>query len=180
MNKSHSFYIDPDAKCRINLRKIEKDANGQPYYVGKFQWPGTMDFENGALFMVFLSEEDCEELQISPLDPNRRVKNKSRTTMSNGRISINLYPKLDRNNNTYYVGEAVGHLTMDLIEGVFFTIFTSREGAEEIQISRLRAPNRKKLPDDSVDNYEPDIEYQHQGWQENSASSNTESEKTIS
>lgn len=135
------IYIDPEAKTKVELTKIAKDANGQPYYIGKLQHPGTLDFEYGVSFFVFVSEEGLEELQIAPLDPSRIGKSRNDSYL-NGRISINLYPMEDQNGRTYYVGEIVGLSKIDLRPGVFFTIFTSKPGHEEIQISRLNHRRR--------------------------------------
>ena len=132
-----------DAKPRIPLKKIPKDINNQPYYVGKVQWPGTLNLKNGVSFMVFVSEEDVEELQIAPYNKNRRAKkqrNYSNLNSNGGRIRINLRPVKDRNGNTYYVGEIKSAEVINLEDGVFFTVFTSRPGKEELQISRLKTP----------------------------------------
>ena len=138
------FYVDPEAKARIPLTKIQRDANGQPYYIGKYQFPGTLEFEGGASFMVFLSEDGVEELQIAPLDPNKRMKSKrDGAGLSGGRFSIDLHPMVDQNGKTYYVGEAMGLVEMKLQKGIFFTVFVSKTGMEELQISRLNH-NRMK------------------------------------
>ncbi len=137
------IYIDPDAKMKVDLTKIAKDANGQPYYIGKLQFPGTLEFESGASFFVFVSESGVEELQIAPLDPSRMAKTRNEAYM-NGRFSIDLHPMVDQNGRTYYVGEAIGLAKLDLKRGIFFTIFTSKPGYEEIQISRLNPKVRKE------------------------------------
>jgi len=140
-----NFCIDPEAKTRILLTKIQKDAFGQPYYIGKLQFPGTLEFESGVSFMVFLSEEGNEELQIGPLDPTRRPKSKrDGAGLNNGRFAIDLHPMVDQYGNTYYVGEAMGLVQMKLRNGIFFTIFTSRQGQEELQISRLNHRQRRR------------------------------------
>lgn len=137
--------IDPEAKTKVELTRIDRDANGQPYYIGKLQFPGTLEFEGGISFMVFVSEEGFEELQISPLDPSRRSKSRREGAgLSGGKFSIDLHPKQDQNGKTYYVGEAIGLVEMKLRKGIFFTIFTSREGQEELQISRLNHKLQKR------------------------------------
>lgn len=51
-----------------NRLKIELDSkidkNGQKYYVGRMKSPISLNCENGIVFMVFISEEGEEELQI--------------------------------------------------------------------------------------------------------------------
>lgn len=138
------IYIDPEAKAKVELTKIARDANGQPYFIGKLQFPGTLEFEYGASFFVFVSEEGTEELQIAPLDPSRLDKARDNVYMNKGRLNIDLFSMIDQNGRTYYVGEAVGLAKLDLKRGIFFTIFTSKPGYEEIQISRLNQKNRKR------------------------------------
>lgn len=141
-----TLYIDPEAKPPIRLTKV-LDNNGKPYYIGKLQFPGKLEFECGASFFVFVSEEGYEELQIAPLDPARR-KNTRRdgATMTSGRFTIDLEPMVDRNGHTYYVGEAIGLAKLDLRKGIFFAIFLSKPGYEEIQIQKLNHKPKKKYP----------------------------------
>ena len=143
-----TFYIDPEAKTKVELTKIQRDANGHPYYIGKLQFPGTLEFSCGASFFVFVSEEGVEELQIAPLDPSRRNKS-SRDAYLGGegkhiRLSIDLHPMVDQNGHRYYVGEAIGLTDMKLRNGIFFTIFTSVQGQEEIQITKLNHKRRRR------------------------------------
>lgn len=140
--------IDPDAKSKVDLAKIDRDVNDQPFYIGKLQFPGTLEFEPGVSFMVFISEEGNEQLHISPLDPSRlRGCRENATAMINhGKFSVELHPMEDQNGKTYYVGEALGFFNMDLRKGIFFTVFTSRPGQEEIQISRLNAKRKQRRP----------------------------------
>jgi hypothetical protein len=140
------LFIDPEAKGRIDLIKVAKDTNGNPYFIGKLQLPATMEFERGASFMVFNAEEGCEQLQIAPLHPSRINKTRrsgGSALLHTGKFAIDLHPMIDQNGHTYYVGEAVGFLKMDLYQGIFFTIFTSIPGQEQIQISKLQAKSRR-------------------------------------
>lgn len=151
------FSIDPEAKCKVDLIKIRQDTNGHPYFIGKLQFPGTLDFEAGASFMVFVSQDGVEELQIAPLDPARRSKSRSDSAnLSGSRLVIDLHQMKDQNGDIYYIGEALGLLEMDLRRGIFFTVFTSKAGEEELQISRLnhqKLNRRRRFRDDD------DIEY---------------------
>src|SRR5690606_15220266 len=140
--------IDPEAKTKVELARIEKDSNGQPYYIGKLQFPGTLEFDGGVSFMVFSAEQGLEELQIAPLDATRLRGNRetSGASFNNGRFSINLHSMKDQNDKIYYVGEAVGFVEIDLRKGIFFTIFVSRPGQEELQITRLNHKKKFKRP----------------------------------
>lgn len=134
-----NFFIDREAGGRIPLIKVPKDAAGNPYFIAKYQLPATMKFEKGALFMVFLAESGVEELQIFPMDPSRRSKARTGcgASINNGRFSIDIRPMIDQNGATYYVGEVIGLIEIDLVPGIFLTIFTSIPGQEKIQISKL-------------------------------------------
>jgi len=143
-----TLLIDPEAKTPVKLIKVPRDAAGKPFFIGKMQFPGTLEFEQGASFMVFVAEEGVEELQIAPLDPTRRNKmsrdsGASAALLNNSRFSIDLHPMIDQNGSTYYVGEAIGLSKIDLRPGIFFTIFTSIAGQEQIQISRLQVKTRR-------------------------------------
>jgi hypothetical protein len=142
------LFIDPEAKTKIALAKVPKDASGNPYYIGKIQFPGTMEFENGVSFMVFLSEDGLEELQIAPIDPLRRNKSGNGASLNNGRFSIDLHPMFDQRGEKYYVGEAIGLTEIKLHKGIFFTVFVSRAGQEQIQISRLQYKPRPKFQEE--------------------------------
>lgn len=147
----NNIRIDPEAKPPIPLKKVW-DSSGNPYYIGKLQFPGTLEFERGASFFIFVSEDGYEELQIAPLDPSRKSKSRHTATMNGGRLSIDLHPMVDRNSSTYYIGEVVDFVKLDLWRGVFFTIFLSKPGQEEIQITRLNHRQKKR---------EPSVEYRN-------------------
>lgn len=142
----NQLIIDPEAKGKVSLVKVPKDAVGNPYFIGKLQFPAVMEFDRGVSFMVFLAEDGFEEIQIAPLDPTRRNKTNrdGGASINNGRFSISLYPRKDQNGSIYYIGEAIGLFKIDLSVGVFFTVFTSVTGQEQIQISKLQHKTRPK------------------------------------
>ncbi len=49
-----------------------KDKNGNVFYVGKLQFPGSITLKDGATFLVFLSDKGCEQIQIACMDKNDR------------------------------------------------------------------------------------------------------------
>jgi hypothetical protein len=55
-----------DGKIKIYLDK-RKDDYDQTYYIGKIKAPITIDCEKGVAFMIFISAEGEEELQICNL-----------------------------------------------------------------------------------------------------------------
>jgi hypothetical protein len=137
--------IDNDAKLRIYLNKIPRDSNGQPYYIGKLQFPGELNFERGVSFMIFVSEEGQEEIQIAPVDPDRRSRGRrSGFGYRGGRITIDLHSFRDGGGELVYIGEAQGPGKIDCTQGLFFTVFTSIEDREELQIGRLDHSQSKR------------------------------------
>ena len=107
--------------------------------------------------MIFCSEEGHEELQISPVDPTRRSNSKrSGLGFKRGRMVIDLSFFEDSNGEKVYTGEAQGPANTDCTFGIFITVFTSRDGSEELQISRLDHGQikRRKPEDEEYDDYD--------------------------
>ena len=51
----------------IDLKK-RVDKNGQTFFVGKLRAPVLIDCSEGAVFLIYTSEENAEELQIASMD----------------------------------------------------------------------------------------------------------------
>lgn len=49
-----------------------KDVDGNVFYVGKLQFPGTINLKDGAVFLVFVSDKGNEQLQIGMMDKNNK------------------------------------------------------------------------------------------------------------
>lgn len=45
-----------------------QDVDGNIFYVGKLKVDATLNFKRGVAFLVFVSEEGTEQLQISMMD----------------------------------------------------------------------------------------------------------------
>lgn len=45
-----------------------QDVDGNIFYVGKLKVDATLNFKRGCAFLVFVSEEGTEQLQISMMD----------------------------------------------------------------------------------------------------------------
>ncbi len=154
-----SRQVDDRAKPSIRLFR-KTDANFKFYYIGSFQFPGTMDFKKGVSFMIFVSKQDEERMYIGPIredkkDEVARLQRINGTRTLFGKICVDLHSFTDGEGNIGYVGEALCPAFIDTTEGIFFTIFLSREGSEELQISRLE--HRKKrlqsdMEDSNIDN----------------------------
>ena len=59
MSKKNNLIVD---------LKARKDADGQTFYVGKLKFPGSIDCSMGAVFLVFVSDKNEEQLQIALMD----------------------------------------------------------------------------------------------------------------
>lgn len=55
----------------IDLQKRE-DKNGKTFYIGKITAPCLIDLSNGATFLVFVSDDGCEQLQIAQMNSGKR------------------------------------------------------------------------------------------------------------
>jgi hypothetical protein len=81
---------------------------------------------------------------MDPTRTKRRTNTSTAPTFQGSRLCIDLHPCTDQFGKIYFVGEAIGPVQMKLRKGVFFTVFTSVEGRESIQISRLDHERAKK------------------------------------
>lgn len=139
-------HIDAEAKINIDLMR-HLDTFEKPYYTGKLQFPGTIDFSKGVSFMVFISENGVEQLQIGSMNPNKKTRQRP-VLIKNNKLTINLHPMFDKNDNTYYIGEVFSPGELNLFHGLFFTIFISNPGYEEIQITKLQHKSKLKENND--------------------------------
>ena len=56
----------------LNIRLYKReDRRKNEFYIGKLEVPGSLDLTNGVSFLIFISEEGVEELQIAPLKKER-------------------------------------------------------------------------------------------------------------
>jgi hypothetical protein len=67
--------------------------------------------------------------------------------MSNGKLTIELEPRIDSQGKKFYIGRLCGPFLIDCSEkngGVAFMIFVSEDGSEEMQISHITNHYRDK------------------------------------
>ena len=57
--------------------------------------------------------------------------------MSNSNLKIDLYPQLDRNKNTFYIGKVKFNGTINCKDGITLLVFISDAGNEQIQIAPM-------------------------------------------
>lgn len=48
--------------------KARKDVDGQTYYVGKLKCPVMIDCSEGVVFLIFVSDQNEEQMQIASMD----------------------------------------------------------------------------------------------------------------
>lgn len=58
--------MSSDTNLRIPLDK-RVDSDGNTYYIGKIKLDMTLNFKDGLVALIFLSQENAEELQIAPM-----------------------------------------------------------------------------------------------------------------
>jgi hypothetical protein len=67
--------------------------------------------------------------------------------MSDGRIHLELEPRIDDYNKKFYIAKLKGPFLLDCSEkagGIAFMVFVSDEGNEELQISQITGPKRER------------------------------------
>lgn len=52
--------------------KTRLDKDGNKFYVGKLEFPGNISCKDGVVFLIFVSDEGGEQLQIANIDKNNR------------------------------------------------------------------------------------------------------------
>lgn len=124
--ESENIEIDPSAKLVVPLNaKSGQEGN---FYLGKLQFNGSLDFETGLNFMIFIAEKGFEELHIGTLDHKRVNNNGPYGSINLGTgLRIDLRSHLDRDRNTYYIGEAIAPASLDMRRGIAFSIFVNDE-----------------------------------------------------
>jgi len=109
-----------------------EDKEKQIYYLGRLQFPGRIDFSHGVTFLVFLSEDGAEEVQVA-------INNKENTTFSkytrrNDRVKVSIDSREDQFGKTFYVAKLQFNGYIECEDEVVFLIFNSKEGSEELQM----------------------------------------------
>lgn len=108
------------------------DRNGQIYHIGGKRFPGYVDCSEGLAALIFLSEKDEEELQLASLDhENAKFSQYIRRP---DRLKISLEAKTDKDDRTFYLAKIQLQGFIDFRQGATFIVFTSKPGAEELQI----------------------------------------------
>jgi hypothetical protein len=68
--------------------------------------------------------------------------------MSNTNLTIDLKRRVDKNGQVFFVGKLRGPVFIDCSDdGVVFLIYTSDQGAEELQIASMDEKNKREMED---------------------------------
>ena len=134
----------PPFKVELEARFDKNDAT---YFIGKCRAPMPLQFKKGVVFFIFTSDEGGEELHIACPKLNSQFVSPKKTLREDGtvdRVYVNLERKLDVDKNPYYLGVVQDdNLELSLSEGLVFLVYTSKAGAEQLQISRFE-PHEKR------------------------------------
>lgn len=116
---------------RVDLNPRE-DRNSNIFYLGKLQYPGFIDCSAGVTFLIFLSQDGEEELQVAPTDQDNNIY--STYIKKPDRINILLEPRLDQYEKVFYICKLQFKGLIDCRQEVSFIVFNAKPGAEELQI----------------------------------------------
>lgn len=116
-----------------------EDKEQQIYYLAKKSAPLILDCRKGVAFLLFVSEDGNEELQIANLDNDSG--HYSSFNRKDDRLKIKLDKREDSFGKTFYVAKLRANFTIDCSD-VSFLAFLSREGREELQVVGKLADNK--------------------------------------
>jgi hypothetical protein len=127
-------------KIDIDPRE-DKDKN--IFYLGKLHVPLKIDASKGVAFLVFVSEDGSEQIQVAHVDIDQNFYSKFKTYPD--KIKIKLDKRQDKNGQVFYVSKLKFNGTIDLSESSFIA-FLSKPGAEELQIvGKIKQTNQSKI-----------------------------------
>lgn len=121
--QSKPFVVQLDAR---------EDKDQVIYFLGSRRGPINIDCSQGVAFLLFVSEEGEEELQIASLD--KTPNHFAHFTKRQDRIKIPVFPREDKDGKTFYVAKVRFDGYIDCSDGAAFLFFNSIEGREELQI----------------------------------------------
>lgn len=127
-------------KIELEAREEKKD-NGtgikNTFFIGRLHAPITINCNNTA-FLIFVSEEGIEELQIANLDNDFNLSNcwfDKNNTARGSTLKIDLAKKSDGNGAIMYFAKIKWNGTIYCETGTSFMIFNSKPGKEQLQIT---------------------------------------------
>jgi hypothetical protein len=130
------------------------DTDGSTIYVGRWKWPGKIDFSKGVAFLVYTAVKGQEELHLCPLtSPDLsnvfeyyNVQKRDRGRNRNSNLTVLLEPRFEPHGEKrkFYIGKVAFDGVIDCgveTPGVVFLVFVADDGEEQLQITVLD-PNK--------------------------------------
>ena len=114
---------------KVELHPRE-DKNGSMFHLGKLQFPGSINCSDGVTFLIFLSEDGEEELQVATINNDNTTF--SKYSKRNDRVRVSLDSRKDK----YGKRPGSGVLFQNSKHFAIAVIFVSK-----IQIFDFFAPN---------------------------------------
>ncbi len=119
------------------LSPLESKVDGGIFYLSNRFPKFSLDFNEGYVFFVFLSEEGMEEIQIGRLDQETTKFSRYEVIQKDGvdKVKFKIYPKTDVDGKTYFVGtlKFPAEMTFNTDDGSIM-VFTSVPGSEAVQL----------------------------------------------
>lgn len=144
----------PGFKITLDPRR---DAQDQVFWVGRNQWDLVLHLNRGVAFSIRLSDDGLEEIEISRPKNNDKSQSFRRRMGFDGTVDkyiVSLEHRLDDRGKPYYYGVVQEDLNLNFEDGYVFLVFTSKQGKEELQISKNReASIRDNGKNDSQSSY---------------------------
>lgn len=132
----------PGSKIELDSRN---DRYGNTFYVGRRQSPDVLQFKKGVAFFVFTAEEKAEELVYNCAKPGSQfdsIRKRLKDDNSVDRYVIKLERRKDEYGEDYFLGLVQDDtIELALEDGYVFFVFTSKEGKEELHITKNRDAN---------------------------------------
>lgn len=124
------------------------DTDGSTMYVGRWHWPGKIDFKEGVAFLVYTAVEGHCELHICPLTSpdlsdvfdyyNEQRRPKGRNKNTNLSVPLEMRQEQTGEKRKFYIGKIAFNGEIDCgiqTPGIVFLVFTADKGEEELQIA---------------------------------------------
>ena len=138
----------------INNLKIELDPrfdkDDNIFHIGRLRSPIVIDLSQGVTFLVFLSEDGSEEVQLAIND--RENTTFSKFTRRKDRLKIRLEKRSDKHKKNFLIAKIQADLLVNCFAETAFIVFTSKEGAEELQIVGDIQCHKNSIPNSAISN----------------------------
>jgi hypothetical protein len=135
--------------------KIELDPREDRYnniiHIGRNQSPISLKFKKGVAFLIFLSEEGNEELHIACAKTGSQCDSIKKRIHADGtldRYVVKLEHREDEKGRSFYIGIVQDdNLEIDFSDGYIFFVFSSKQGKEELHITKNKEQQVREKPE---------------------------------